>query len=239
MAGHGKSRHLKRLASPVKWGLGKKKAVWAKKPVAGAHALKESVPLTVLLRDVLGVVDNASQAKHVVASGGVLVDARRVSDGAFGAGLMDVVSLPALGKNYRVIPKGRKLVAVEISGEAAKTKYCRVRNKVSADKSKVQLNLHDGRNLLIEREEDTFKPGDTLVLSVPEQELKNVLRLSKGAKCLVYKGKHAGKTGEFVELLESKGNKPSNAKLACEDGELITLKDYLFVVDAGFGANSK
>ncbi len=239
MAGHGKNRHLKLLASPVSWGLGRKKVVWAKKPVAGAHALNESVPLTVLLRDVLGAVDSASQARHVVASGGVLVDGRRVSDDAFGVGLMDVVSLPALNKNYRVVPRGRKLVAVEISSEAAKTKYCRVRGKVSVNKSKAQLNLHDGRNLLIEREEDTFKPGDTLVLSVPKQELKNVLRLSKGAKCLVYKGKHAGEVGEFVELLESKGNKPSNAKLVCGGREVVTLKNYLFVVDEGFGANNK
>ncbi len=239
MASHGKNRHLKRLASPVNWGVGRKKIVWAKKPCAGAHALKECIPLTVLLRDVLKVADNASQAKHIVANGKVLVDGRRVSDDSFGVGLMDVVSLPEAKEYYVMVPKGKYLLPEKVSAEKAKAKYCRIRDKVRVSKSKVQLNLHDGRNILIEREEDTFKPGDTLVISLPEQKLENALKLSKGANCLVYKGKHAGATGKFVEVMESKGNKPANARLSTDGHELVTLKDYLLVVGEGFGGSKK
>lgn len=232
MANHGKSRHLKRLASPTSWGIGKKKIVWAKKPLPGAHALKDSVPLTILLRDVLKIVNYATNAKHLVSNGSVLVDGRRLSEDGFGVGLMDVVSIPKTSQSYVIIPKGRKLVPKEVTQTQANTKYCRLNNKIRINKSKIQLNLHDGRNLLIEREEDTFKTGDTLVITIPKQELQSVLKFSKGAHCLITKGKHAGETGELVGVNESNNNATIRSK---DNKEITTLKKYLFVIDEKLG----
>jgi len=237
MAGHGKKRHLKRIAAPKVLPIPKKTMVWLKKGKPGAHALAQSIPLVVLLRDVLKIVESTSEAKKVIAANDVLVDETHVSDEGCAVGLMDVISIPKMNKYYRVVFKKGQLSLSEITAEEAKEKLCKVIGKTITRGNKVQLNLHDGRNYLIEKEEDQFKTGDTVRLAIPTQKLVGFMKLEKGAKCYVYKGKHCGKTGFLKEIIVFPYGTPSDAVLEDEAGnKLITLKDYLFVVDKNFKA---
>jgi small subunit ribosomal protein S4e len=88
--------------------------------------------------------------------------------------------------------------------------------------------------MLIEKEEDRFKVGDTILVSVPNQEMKGFLKMEKGAPCLVFKGRHSGELAVLEEILSREGSKPADARLTTEGKELITLKNYLFVVDKDF-----
>jgi len=225
---------LKRLASPVAWGVGRKGINWAPKTSPGAHSREESMPLLVLIRDKLDLAENSREVKRALNAGKILVDGRRITDQNFGVGLMDTISIPSQKNYYRTLFHGKKLTLLEIDEKRAGIKYCKVINKRSIKKGIVQLNLHDGRNLLVEKEEDRFKPGDTLKIAVPMQKLEGFKKFEPGARCLVYKGRHAGEIGELVEVSERAGSKPADAKLKTPKGEIITLKDYLFVVDSEF-----
>lgn len=229
MAGHGCSRHLKAIAAPRALRFARKRSKFVKKPCAGPTAGSESMPLLLVLRDALRLAGDAREAKKVLNEGSVLVDGRVVREAAFPVGLMSVVSIPAVNAFYRALLRKNKLELVPVSAELAGVKYCRLKTKKTAKKARVQLVFHDGRSALIEKEEDRFKTGDTLKLSVPKQEIKGFIKLEKNAWCFVTHGKHSG---ELARLVSIEGE---NAKLAAQSGaELITLKDYVFVVDDDF-----
>lgn len=234
MADKGSSRHLRRLASPVFHGLHRKGAKWLKKPSPGKHSLKQSISLNAFLIEKLGVAESSRQVKALLNSLDVLVDGVPAKDVASPLGLMDVVSIPKLNKHYRLEVNKGSLVALEIPASEANVKYCKVIGKTIIKKGKVQLNLHDSRNYLIEKEEDSFRVGDTLVLSLPNQELKTVLKFEKGAHCYIYKGRHSGQIGTLEEVLQRAGSMENNARVKTPAGESITLKGYLFVVDKNF-----
>ncbi|HII39144.1 TPA: 30S ribosomal protein S4e [Candidatus Micrarchaeota archaeon] len=235
MAGHGKSRHLKRMASPTVLPLPRKTSKWFKKTGPGAHALLQSIPLMALLRDVMHLGKTRWEVKKIISAGDIIVDGVKVYDERHAVGLMDVVSIPKMKKNFRVLLNKGKIALSEISGDEVGEKPCKITGKTVIRGSKVQLNMHDGRNYLIEKEEDQFKVGDTARLALPSQKLAGFLKLEKGAHCYIYQGKHCGKTGVLKEVSVFAYGTPGNAVLEDDTGnKLITLKDYLFVVDKGF-----
>ncbi len=239
MAGHGKSRHLKRLVAPRAASVSRKEFTWVKKPLAGGHEKTEAVALGVLLRDVLGVAEDMASAKKLAKEGMVLVDGEPARELARPVGFMDAVSIPRAGKHYRLLLTKGVLRPFEITEEEARAKLCKITDKKMVRKGRIQLCLHDGRSYLIEREEDVFRAGDTLKLRVPEQKANGFLKLEKGALCYVTHGKHSGEVGVLEKLFERAGSRAAEARLDAGGKKIITLKDYVFVVDKGFRAKTE
>jgi small subunit ribosomal protein S4e len=234
MALHGNSRHLKKMAHSRVLALPAKGSVWLKKAEPGAHAKDECIPLTVFLRDIVKVAQTSREAKRILNAGEVKIDGRAVRDVGYGIGVMDVVSIPKLGKHFQVFMIKGLLKAVEIPEEDAKLKSCRITNKTMLKGGKVQLNLHDGRNILIEKEEDRFNVGDTVRVRLPDYKIEAFIKLEKGANCYVFKGKHAGAVGSLEELVELPGGIPTDARIKHDGKEIVTHKDYLFAVAKEF-----
>lgn len=235
MAGHGKKRHLNRQNLPLVTKIARKgKTQWVKKPIPGKHSISSSIPLLLLLRERLSIAESSRQAKRILNNGEVLIDGMKTKFLGTPIGLMDVVSVPKIPVFYRVVILKGALFLKPIDENQAKVKYCRIIGKTTSKKGKVQLNLHDSRNFLIEKEEDRFKVGDTVITSIPKQQISGFLKMEKGAKCLVFKGKHAGTIGVLEEILERAGSKAAEARLNADGASFITLKDYLVVVDDKF-----
>ncbi|MBU1197491.1 30S ribosomal protein S4e [Candidatus Micrarchaeota archaeon] len=234
MARHGNYRHLKRLAKSKAIKIPKKGMVWLAKSEPGKHEKNHCMPLVVLLRDVMKLTKNASETKTVLNAGHVLVDGvvQRKTD--VGIGLMDIVSFPKLKKHYQIFMVRGALAPVEISDNEAKFKSCRVVNKTLISGNKVQLNLHDGRNVIIEKEEDRFRVGDTVRVTIPDNKIDLFIKLEKGVKCYIFKGKHSGTIGVLEEIVAMPGGLPSQAHLSLDGKQLITQKNYLFAVAKDF-----
>ncbi|HNR58014.1 MAG TPA: 30S ribosomal protein S4e, partial [Methanothrix sp.] len=60
------SRHQKRVASPRSWPIARKIHTWVAKSKPGPHSEKGSIPLVIVIRDLLGLVDNSREAKRVL-----------------------------------------------------------------------------------------------------------------------------------------------------------------------------
>lgn len=236
MASHGKSRHMKRIAAPRAVRIARKENQWVKKPVPGPHKKAEGIALGVLLRDTLKIADDMPAAKKLLNEGSILVDGKPVKDPARPVGFMDIIGIPKLKKSFRILLSGGMLKAVEITDAEAKVKLCKIANKKMVGKGRIQLCLHDGRNYMIEKEEDVFGTGATVRLKVPEQKAEGFLKLEKGAACYVSHGKHSGELGTLEEILERAGSRATEARLDAGGKKIITLKNYLFVVDKGFKA---
>ncbi len=234
MASHGRKRHVKRLAAPKYLRLARKMHKYLKKTGAGGHGLAQAAPLLVLVRDLLGLASSKREAKAILSAGDVLVDGVPRKEEGFPVGLMDVVSIPKLKKNYRMLVSGDKLLLQQVSEKDALPKLCKVVGKKLVAGNRIQLAFHDGRTHLIEREEDRFSLGDTVKLALPQQKLEGFLKCEKGARCYVYKGRHAGAIGVLKEVLERPGSAETEVRLDTAGGEIITHRDYVFVVDDSF-----
>jgi len=141
-------------------------------------------------------------------------------------GFMDVLSIPKLKANYRMLltDKG-KLSLVEISDAEAKWKLCRLQNKTTVRKGKTQLNLHDGRNVVLDKNE--YKTGDVLKVDLDGQKISGTYPLAPGSLAMIVEGPHAGKTAVVSECIEMRGSSPNVVKF--EDGT-ETVRDHVFVI---------
>lgn len=218
-------RYQKRLSAPKHYPISKKdmKYVEARK---GSHRSKYKIPLLVILRDVLGIVRNKKEAKKALNEGKILLDGKRVKDTALTVGFMDVISIPSSDKYYRLLVdhKGPKLT--EIPEEEANIKICRVEDKKILKGGKIQLNLHDSKNLLVS---DDHSTRDSLVLKLPEKNIDKVIEFKEGNLALISSGKHAGELAKIKEIHNKEGSKPRKVTLENES-EFETVMPYVFVV---------
>ncbi|MDI9437371.1 MAG: 30S ribosomal protein S4e [Euryarchaeota archaeon] len=229
MAKMGSRKHLKRYKAPEHWPIHPKEDTWTVKPSPGSHAIEDSLPLLLVVRDILDLADTAREAKMIINQGEILVDGTVRKDYKFPVGFMDVIQIPKTGKTYRVLPdeKGR-LVLHPISEENQNFKLCRIQNKTTIRGGKQQLNLHDGRNCLVEGE---YRAGDVVVLQVPKQEVTQHLKLENGALGFITGGKHIGELGTIKEINITKSSMPNTILMETGDGKSFqTLQDYVFVL---------
>ena len=70
-------------------------------------------------------------------------------------------------------------------------------------KNKMQMNLEDGQNFIIE---DKFSVNDSVLINTKGNKVEKILALKQGANIEVISGKHMGKKGKIkdIEKLERK-----------------------------------
>jgi small subunit ribosomal protein S4e len=182
-----------------------------------------------VVRDYLSLARNSREADRIIFDGGVLVDGRARKEPRFGVGLMDVVCVPSLGRSYRVLLDSRgRLVFNEISGEESSVKLCRVNRKQILRGGKIQLTLHDGKNLTGEL--GGFKPGDVVKLALPDLEIIERLPMEGGALAFITGGKNTSRVGRIEEIKVTRGPQPNMVALRSGDEILEAPQDYVFVV---------
>ncbi|MFH1470710.1 MAG: 30S ribosomal protein S4e [Candidatus Micrarchaeota archaeon] len=228
MASKGGSSHLKRISSFRTLRIAKKTHSWLIKAAPGPHRLEEAIPLGVLVRDYLNLAANTREIKYILNHGEVFIDGRLVKDPSFPVGLMDVVTFPKIGKGYKIgIDDHGRFTLNEVSLDEAKSKLCKIRSKVKGKKGAISLGLHDGKTV---PGDNNYSIGDSVKVSVPENKIEKLLKLEPGARCLVVKGKHAGKVCKLKEF-RMVGNRKYEAHMEEDGGIFITTKPYLFVVE--------
>ncbi len=220
--------HQKRISAPRSWPIAKKTSTWVVAPSSGAHS-KHAVPMLVVLRDILGLADNAKEAKRILHKGDVVVNGRIIKDHKAQVGLFDVLSIA--GTSYRMLPNPRgKYELIQISEDEAQSKLARIDNITVLKGGRFQYNLHDGTNLLLQEKHAT---GDSLVLSLPDYRLIERYERKPGSVAMVVGGKHSGETGTIVELKKTGGSRPNMITIERDDARFETIADYVFVTGSG------
>ncbi|MBC7130748.1 30S ribosomal protein S4e [Candidatus Bathyarchaeota archaeon] len=241
MGKKGGSQALKRKPAPRIWPIHRKEFVWAVRPTPGPHSLKRCLPLTIVLRELLGVAKTRREAKIIASQGKVYVDGKVRRDDSFPVGLMDVISLPDLDKNFRVLPSKKGLILHPISKEEANFKLCRIENKTTVKGGHIQLNLHDGSNILIRvddsrnPQEDVYNTFDTVKLSLPERQISDHIVMQEGVFAIITGGKNQGKFGKIVEIEKAEGKKRKDFLVTIEDANgnrYQTILDFVFAIGA-------
>lgn len=192
--------------------------------------------MQVLLRDVLSLVSTGKDAKHMVKMGEILVDGKTRKDQKYPVGIMDVVTIPKLGKSFRITVDYKGLKAIECPEKEVKSKLVRIKKKTLVKKGFVQLNLHDGRNLIIQVKnpkkpaEDVYKSGDSLLIELPSQKILDHFKFEKGSLALITGGQNQGTFGKIKETIKTRSREPNKAICEMDGKEFEAIKDYVFIV---------
>tara|TARA_B100000029_G_scaffold194226_2_gene192255 strand:+ start:1465 stop:2049 length:585 start_codon:yes stop_codon:yes gene_type:complete len=184
------------------------------------------MPLGLILRDVLGLAQSQREAKRMVASRKILVDGRIETDVGRGVGLMDVLTVGE--DSFRcILDQNGKLRYRSISEKEASSKLCRVMSKTTIRGGKTQIHLHDGRNIIVE-DANQYNSGDTLVITLPDQEVSGHHAFGEGVQAYLTGGSHIGTTASVVSRDIKRSSKPNEVQFE----DFGTVADYVFVIGA-------
>ncbi|MEM5790610.1 MAG: 30S ribosomal protein S4e [Candidatus Aenigmatarchaeota archaeon] len=221
-------KKLKRLLIPEFWKIPKKKFKFTVSPRPGPHKKFECIPLLVIVRDILQLAESWKEARKIIKSKEVFVDGKVRKDHAYPCGLMDTISIPKINKYFRIVIGKKGLELKEISEEDSKKKICKIVNKTCI-KGKIQLNLHDGRNIQVEK--NHFRTGDSVLIELPYQKILEYIKLEKDALALITKGSNAGKICKVKSLIKRKSLVESSSVICEVDGKDFEIrKDFLIVI---------
>jgi small subunit ribosomal protein S4e len=222
------SKHLKRLNAPRSLRIHRKEANWTIRAFPGPHPLKKSIPLGLIIRDYLKICDTGREAKRIITTGEILVDSIIRKNPKFPCGFMDIISIPKLKKDYRILFDRRgKLTLVSISNQESNWKLCRIENKTVIAGKKIQLNLHDGRNKIVNKDE--FKSGDVLKISFKDKKIIDKFNFDKDNTAMIIGGSHIGEIASIKEIEIIPSSKPNLVKMKGAS-DFSTLKKYVFPI---------
>lgn len=233
MGSKGNKRYVKALNTPGFIRIQRKNQPFFINSKSGPHSKRFCLPLGHILRDLLKLTANTRETKFLLTNGKVKVDGIARKRPNFPVGLMDVVEIPEIKKAYRVMPhKHHGLILSEITAKEAKFKLCRIENITTVKKGNLQLNLHDGRNILVPVKDPSKKPKveyktrGTLKISIPDQKILDFYPMGENNQAIIYKGHNIGFAGKITKITERFG---VNASIA-EIGDISTAYDYAFII---------
>jgi small subunit ribosomal protein S4e len=206
----------------------RKEKIWTVKPSPGPHPIEKSIPLGLIIRDYLKLTDTMKETKRVLSNNEIIVDGKIRKEYKYPVGLMDVISVPELKKDFRVMfdQKG-KLTLIPTSSKDAKWKLCRIENKTIIKGNKTQINLHDGQNKIVKK--DDYKTGDVLKIEFKDRKITDKYEFKKGNVSIIVGGSHIGEVANIQDLETISSSKPNLAKMKGKT-DFLTLQEYVFPI---------
>lgn len=238
MGRKGKTARLKRKPAPAFWPIHRKEAPWVVKPSSGSHSLHKCVPLTLVLRDMLGVAETRKEGKIIIDQGKVIVNGKVYKKDDIPVGLMDVIALPDSDKYYRVMPSKKGLYLAPISKDESTFSLLRVENKHTVTGG-MQVAVHDGSVMLVKvtdpknATEVAYDTFDILKVTYPAKEVVTTLKTKEGNLAVITGGKNIGVMGKIVDIEKAEAKKRRHALVLIEDAKgtrYQTIMEYVFSI---------
>lgn len=150
---------------------------------------RSSVPVVIAIRDMLKMAQTAKEVKEMIKQKLLKVNGRIVEDYRESIRLFNILEA---GKSYvlTILPT-KKFKFEETKNKDIR--LCKVINKKLLGKNTIQLNLHDGSNVI---SKDKIKVGDSLYLDFAGK-IKKHIALEKGKEAFVMSGSYTGFEGKL------------------------------------------
>jgi len=215
-------RHLKRINAPKTWKIQRKGIKFTTKSNPGGMSKSLTMPVANVLKYELKLANSVKEVKHLIFEGLIFVNGKKVTDYRHPLCFTDVISIPTIDKYFRlIIDTNGILRLLPVTKEESALKITKIIGKTFV-KGKMQLNMIDGRNVFFDKHH--YKVKDSLLLTMPEQIVKEHLSFEKGALVLLYQGKHIGKVGKISDV------KKDSIIIKTNDEEFETKTDYALVL---------
>ncbi len=234
----GSLRHLRRSKSPKFWSIHRKEAVWSVKTNPGPHPLRRSIPLGVVIRDILGYANTMREARKILSQRLIDVDGRTITNYKFPIGLMDIIHVKPSDEYFRVVPDSTRLLKlVKINVDESQYKLLRIEKKTMVKGGNIQLTFHDGCNYLIqlknpfEPEEDVYKTYDSILFDLANKEIVEHFPFKIGYISVVIDGSNAGFVGRIRNIRQIFKRVNAQVELEGSEGNITrTILSYVLVV---------
>lgn len=200
----GPKKHLKRVNAPSHWMLDKMGGVFAPRPSAGPHKLRECLPLIVLLRNRLKYALTGREVTLILQQRVVRVDGKVRTDATFPAGFMDVVSIERTNEHFRLLynVKGRFQLH-RIKPEEAGYKLCKVRRVQLGPEGVPFCATHDGRTIRYPHPD--IKVNDTVKVNLATGKIEDHVKFGVGNLVMITAGRNLGRVGLLKSIEKHPG----------------------------------
>jgi len=206
--------HLKRQEVPKNWPVYRKGTKYIVRPSSN---LETSIPLLIILRDMLKIVSNRKEARRAIFLKNILLNNKIPKDEKSAVVLFDTLSIIPMKKNYRIdLSDKGKFELTEINESGLNKKSVKVVNKKVLRGKKIQLNLYDGRNFISDVD---CGVNDSVLINFKERKIEKCLPLKENSKAIVFSGKHSGKRGEIIKIEKEK----KTVELTTKNNEKINV----------------
>lgn len=212
--------HLKRQNMPKNWPVIRKGNAFIVNPLS-----KKGIPLLTILRDLLKIAQTRKEVKKAIQKKHLLINNKAVKDEKIGMTLFDTLSIIPSKIYYRLeLSENGKFELKQIKEEETNTKIVKVINKKVLPGKKIQLNLSDGWNFLVEPK---FKCmiNDSILINFKDKKIEKCLQLKEKANAIVFVGKHSGKIGQIEKIISEGIQDPSAENIEFKKARKIAIID--------------
>jgi small subunit ribosomal protein S4e len=214
--------YLKRQKVPKSWPIFRKGMKYVVKPRFDA---KRGLPLLVILREMLGVVQTRKEAKKTIHMKHILVNTKPSINEKNNVLLFDTITLIPSKKHFRLeLSNKGKFEVKEIKENETDYKIAKIINKKILKGRKTQLNLSDGRNFFSDTK---CKVNDSVLINFKKKKIERCLPIKEKMKVIIFAGKHAGKKGNLIKI----DSKKKIAELNSDGKSINVLIKQLMVVE--------
>ena len=179
--------------------------------------LQDSVPVVIAVRDMLHLAHTAKEVKNMIKERDLKINWRPVKDLRESIKLFNIFEAD---KTYKLtlLPTG-KFAFKELNKK--EDRLCKVIDKRLVKKGAIQLNLHDGSNILTNQK--NIATGDSVYLG-PKGEIIGHIPIEKGREVFIISGKHKGRIGR-IESIENR-----KVKVKYDGSEAFLDKKVLVII---------
>ena len=189
------------------WYLGKLKGVYATRPSAGPHKLRECIPLNVLLQQRLKYAMTRDESRRITndKEGLIKVDGKVRRNYRFPLGQMDVVTIDKTNEHFRILldQKG-KFIPHRIDAKEAGFKLCKVVSKKIGKNKVPYIVTHDGRTIRFPHPD--IEIGDSCKLNLATYKIDGVIKFVNGATAILTAGNNIGRIGVINSIEKHPGS---------------------------------
>lgn len=219
--------HLKRISAPKIWAIKRKERKYIARPIPGPHSLDNCITLNILIKDFLKQAITEKEVKYILNNGKILINKVARKDHRFPVGVMDIIEIPELKEKYILLYNQKNRFALSPITDAD-TKLCKIIGKTVIKNKKIQINLHDGQNILLDK--NNYAVGDTILWDLKNKKLKDHIKLEKGVSIYLTNGTYKGNIGKLQNIEEKEGSEEPRITFLLGKETHTTLKKYAFVV---------
>uniref|UniRef100_A0A2K6UNR4 40S ribosomal protein S4 n=1 Tax=Saimiri boliviensis boliviensis TaxID=39432 RepID=A0A2K6UNR4_SAIBB len=171
----GPKKHLKQVATPKLWVLGKLTSVFAPRPSTSPRKLRECFPLIIFLRNRLKYALTGGEVKKICMRWFIKIDGKT-------------------RENFRLICNTKGRFAIHcITPEEAKYKLCKVRKIFVGTKGIPHLVTHHAHTICYP--DSLIRVNDTIQIDLETGKITDFIKFDSGNLCVVTGGANLGKTG--------------------------------------------
>jgi small subunit ribosomal protein S4e len=185
----------------------------------------------------LGYARTSKEATRIISTGKVKIDGIVRRDHRYPVGLMDVLQIEGADQIFRILPKpNRGLTPTPISAKEAGFKLCKIVGKRNVEGGKVQINLHDGRSIILpsqsprQKGEAELAPGGAMQIGLPKQNMMGIVPFQTGALGLVIDGRNQGIYGKITTITSGTHARPKIVKIETASEAFDTPAEYVIPI---------